>query len=117
MLRWRLFLGILLTAALAGLCWLDYHAQAAGIWLLPIAITVVILGTQEMLDFVGAAGLHPVAAAVYAGNLLVLAANWFPLIFPHGLADRAIPCRKSRGTDSPRAPACARPRVGATTKW
>jgi phosphatidate cytidylyltransferase len=91
MLRWRLILGILIAAALAGLCWLDYQSRVACIWLLPAALAVVALGTEEMLDIAGAAQLHPAPVPVYAGNLLLLAANWFPLMLPQALADRAIP--------------------------
>ncbi len=90
MLRWRLLLGILLTAALVGLCWLDYRAQVAGIWLLPVAVAVAILATQEMLDFVAAARLHPAPVPVYAGNVLLLMANWLALVFPHSPSDGAI---------------------------
>ncbi len=38
MLRWRLILGVLLIAGLAGLCWLDAHAARPGVYLGPLAI-------------------------------------------------------------------------------
>ena len=85
-----MLLGILLVAAMAGLFWLDYQTQMAGIWLLPLGVVLAILATEEILAFMGAAGLHPAPAAVYAGNLLVVTDNWFPLVFSHIRPDRAV---------------------------
>jgi phosphatidate cytidylyltransferase len=81
MLRWRLLLGTLLTAALVGLCWLDCHAQFPGAWLLPVAIGFALLATHEVLALAAAAGLRPVPWPVYAGNLLLVVSPWLPRTF------------------------------------
>ena len=78
MLRWRLLLGTLVVAALAGLCWLDMRAATAGVWLLPVAALFVILSSQEIIGLLRAGGLRPSAGTVYFGNLLLLAVNWAP---------------------------------------
>jgi hypothetical protein len=48
MLRWRLLLGTVFITALVGLCWLDYHASWPGIYLLPLALVVSLLGASEL---------------------------------------------------------------------
>jgi phosphatidate cytidylyltransferase len=80
MLRWRLTLGTLIIAALVGLFWLDYRATIPGIGLFPLLIVLVVLASQEVLDLARAGGLRPVAWVVYAGNLLIAAASWLPLV-------------------------------------
>jgi phosphatidate cytidylyltransferase len=80
MLRWRLFLGILLAAAVVGLCWLDEWLRRAtdvpGLVLFPILLVLVVLASGEILHLAAAAGLRPVPWAVYGGNLLVVAGSW-----------------------------------------
>jgi phosphatidate cytidylyltransferase len=80
MLRWRLPLGILIAAALLGLCWLDGRLEAAtrvaGIALFPVLIACVILASREMLRLAAASGMRPVPWAVYGGSLLVVTAAW-----------------------------------------
>jgi phosphatidate cytidylyltransferase len=76
MLRWRLLLGILIVAALVGLCWLDAHASMPGIWLLPLVIVVTVLATQEMLDLLAIAGMRPLRWIVYLTNLFLVAFPW-----------------------------------------
>jgi hypothetical protein len=49
MLIWRLILGPLLVAALAGPCWLDYRSSRPGIYLLPLAVVLSILAAGELL--------------------------------------------------------------------
>jgi phosphatidate cytidylyltransferase len=76
MLRWRLILGVLIVAALVGLCWLDAHAAIPGIWLMPLVIIVTVLATKEVLDLLAAAGLQPVRWVVHLINLLVVISPW-----------------------------------------
>ncbi|MGA2062358.1 MAG: phosphatidate cytidylyltransferase [Thermoguttaceae bacterium] len=80
MLRWRLLLGTLIIAALAGLCWLDHAARLPGTWLMPLAVVFVILATAEASQLMAAAGAEPRAGVVYCGNVLMLLFNWIPMI-------------------------------------
>ncbi len=84
MLRWRLLFGTLIIALLVGLSWLDGRATIPGVWLLPVLVAFCLLGSAEVLQLAGAAGIRPVAWVVYGGNLLILAANWAPQAW-HGL--------------------------------
>jgi len=78
-LRWRLILGPLLIALLAALCWADAHAVRPGIWLVPLAVALCLLATQEMLGFFRAAGRTPLAWTIYVGTLLPLLAACSPI--------------------------------------
>lgn len=81
MLRWRLLLGTLFIAATVGLCWLDHCAADPGLWLLPVAVVLTILASGEVLHLAASAGMKPIPWVVYAGNLLLLAANWVPSVY------------------------------------
>ena len=83
MLRWRLFLGTLLIAALIGLCWLDYHAAIQGVWLLPLAAIVSVLATHEVLELAASANLHPLRWTIYCGNLLPVIGTWMAMVANH----------------------------------
>lgn len=76
MLRWRLFLGTLIIAALVAICWLDYRATMPGVWLLPVAVVAVVLATKEVLDLSALAGLRPLRWTVYVGNVLLVCSSW-----------------------------------------
>jgi phosphatidate cytidylyltransferase len=84
MLRWRLALGILIVAILVGVAWLDHLAEVrypaipVGAWLLPVAVFFTVAATREVLHLVAAGGIHPVAWAVYGGNLLLVLSGWLP---------------------------------------
>jgi phosphatidate cytidylyltransferase len=82
MLRWRLLLGVTLSAAIALLCWLDFHASLLGIWLCPLAVVLSLAASQEVLWLLAARGLAPLPWAVYAGNLLIVASNIVPVLWP-----------------------------------
>ncbi len=74
MLRWRLLLGSLFIAALAGLSWLDAGPRP-GRWLVPLAALLAVAATQELLWMLGARAALHLAWPVYAGNVcMVLAA-------------------------------------------
>lgn len=81
MLRWRLLLGAVLIAALAGLMTLDYRAATPGSWLLLLAIAAGLAGAQEVVSLLAAGGYHPRASLVYGGTLLVVASNAVPLFW------------------------------------
>jgi phosphatidate cytidylyltransferase len=76
MLRWRLILGTLIVAVLIGLCWLDARAAVPGVWLMPVVVLAAILGTQETLDLLAAAGLRPVRSIVHGVNLFEIVFPW-----------------------------------------
>ncbi len=80
MLRWRLILGVLLVAGLAGLCWLDAHAQLPGLFLGPLAFLAAALAAGEMLRMFRAQGHDPAAWTVYAGSLLPVAVSCVAVI-------------------------------------
>jgi phosphatidate cytidylyltransferase len=77
MLRWRLIFGILIVAVLIGLCRLDATALVPGVWLMPLMILVTILSTQEMLDLLAKAGIHPMRSLVHAMNILAILSPWW----------------------------------------
>lgn len=84
MLRWRLSVGLLLIALLVGLVCLDHRASRPGVWLFPLAVILLILGTGELLRLLAGCGLRPAKLIVHAGNLLIIAAAWLPLAFCSG---------------------------------
>ena len=94
MLKWRLLLGALIVGSLLGLCILDARADVPGteaglpgVFLMPILLVVTVLATQEVLRLARAAGIRPVAWTIYAGNLLLVVAQWLPVaVFIHGRA-------------------------------
>lgn len=75
MLRWRLVLGVLLIAALVGLCWLDAGAAQPGTYLLPLGLLFAGLATQEFIGLARARGYQPASPVLYAGNVAIVAAN------------------------------------------
>lgn len=76
MLVWRILLGTVFIGGLAALCWADYHAREPGFWLLPLALALALLISNELLTMMSAAGLKPAVWPVYMGNLAMVAANW-----------------------------------------
>ncbi|MEX2141342.1 MAG: CDP-archaeol synthase [Pirellulales bacterium] len=85
MLRWRLLLGAVFIAALAGLCWLDARqalGAAPGLWLFPLAILLALAASGEMLWMLANRQIQPHAAALYVGSLAIVASNGVPLYWP-----------------------------------
>lgn len=82
MLRWRLLLGAAFIAALVGLLWLDARAATPGVYLLPLAIVLAILASEELLGLFRARGLGTSSAVVYLGNTAIVLANFAALWFP-----------------------------------
>ncbi|MBX9788120.1 MAG: phosphatidate cytidylyltransferase [Pirellulales bacterium] len=85
MLRWRLALGTTFVATLAALCWLDARAETPGTWLMPLALVLAVLGTQELLGMWSDRPQRPLGPAVYLGNIAIVLANlgtiWRPVMF------------------------------------
>jgi phosphatidate cytidylyltransferase len=79
MLHWRLLLGVLIIAALVGLCWLDDLIPVPGAVLMPLALVLAVMATGEVLRLLAAAGMRPSAGPVYAGNVLMVAAGWISI--------------------------------------
>ena len=82
MLRWRIILGVIIVAAVLGICWLDHLAAVPGAWLFPLAILAVVLAGQEVIDLASAGGMRPLTWTVHAGNLLLLLSTWLPTALP-----------------------------------
>ncbi len=87
MLRWRLILGPLIVALLAALCWADAQSARPGIWLVPLAVALCLLATQEMLGLFRAGGRTPLAWSVYLGTLLPLLAACAPIAWLNEFSD------------------------------
>jgi phosphatidate cytidylyltransferase len=95
MLKWRLLLGTLIIAVILGLCVLDarmdrpgMEAGLPGVALMPVVLLLTVLATQEVLRLAQAAGIRPVAWTVYAGNLLLVVAQWLPALYLYMAAHR-----------------------------
>jgi len=79
MLRWRLVLGFLVIVLLTALSWADAQVTRPGICLVPLALMLCFLATQEMLRFFRASEKTPLAWAVYLGTLLPVLAACAPI--------------------------------------
>jgi len=82
MLHWRIFLGVVLIAAMAGLCWLDHLAGLPGAWLMPLALMLAVLASGEILRLCRSAGLKPIGPVVYCGNFLLVLSAWASPAWP-----------------------------------
>ncbi len=78
MLRWRLILGTVIIATFVGLCVLDYRAALPGMYLLPVAVALSLLGAGELLAMFRKLGHQPLPWAVYGGTLVTLLAAGVP---------------------------------------
>lgn len=90
MLRWRLIIGAALIAALAGICWLDAHADRGGAYLALLALLAAGLAAGEMRR------LHrqqrvETGSGVYLGALLPVVFSCLPVFFPIPLQLRPGP--------------------------
>jgi phosphatidate cytidylyltransferase len=82
MLVARLLLGTLFIAALVGLCWLDYRAVRPGVYLLPLAAVLAVLGAGELLAMFRERGNEPRPLVVYGGVLLSVLAAGLTVLAP-----------------------------------
>ncbi len=80
MLRWRILLGTVLIAALAGLLWLDW-ATTPGAWLFVLVLVLALAAAHELVTMFAAAGYGPMRSVIYGGTLLVVASNAIPLFW------------------------------------
>jgi len=87
MLRWRLILGVLITAVFAALCWLDVRSARPGAYLLPLTVLLGILATHELLNLFRAGGHRPKVWSMAAAALLPMAASCVPLLWESYPAD------------------------------
>jgi len=79
MLRWRLLIGIPAVLLLVVLCVLDNYAPLPdyrGIILLPIALFVAVVCSQEVLGLAKSGGLNPVHWPVLVGSPLLVLVCW-----------------------------------------
>jgi phosphatidate cytidylyltransferase len=82
LLSWRILLGTVFIAALAGLVWLDF-VTTPGAWLLPLALVLALASAHEVVTLLDHAGYRPLSGIIYGGSLLVVASNaiglfWLP---------------------------------------
>lgn len=70
------------SAALVGLCWLDWHAEPPGIVLLPLALALALLGASELVEMFRKRGYEPVSWVVYGGTLTTVLAAAAPGFLP-----------------------------------
>ncbi len=84
MLRWRLLLGVVFGAVLAGWLWVDHnHAPSIpGLWLVPLLVVLVVLAAGETITLLGAANLRPSTAVVYACSLAIALSPWLAQVWP-----------------------------------
>jgi phosphatidate cytidylyltransferase len=83
LLRWRLILGTLFIAALVALCCLDYRATWPGIYLLPVALALGLLGAGELLAMFHKRGHAPLAWVVYGGTAITILLSAAPGYLPN----------------------------------
>ena len=75
-------MGVLLIAALVGLCWLDHLAALPGTWLMPVVVLLSLLASGEVLRLCRSAGLKPIGSVVYFGNVMLVLSPWFVVLGP-----------------------------------
>jgi phosphatidate cytidylyltransferase len=93
LLHWRLLLGALFIAALAGLCWLDARqalGAAPGLWLFPLAAVLSLAASGEMLWMLSNRDIRPHAPTLYLGNFAIVASNGVPLYWLEGAHGAAL---------------------------
>lgn len=79
MLRWRLILGPIIIGLLAALCWADMRFARPGLCLVPLAIALCLLASQEMLRLFRASGRTPDGWAIGLGTLLPVLSACAPI--------------------------------------
>jgi phosphatidate cytidylyltransferase len=82
MLRWRLVFGVLFIAALVLWCWLDAEVTRPGAFLLPLALMLSWLGTEELLAMLNKRGRYPLSWVAYAGVLLTVLLSGLRIFWP-----------------------------------
>jgi len=90
LLHWRLLLGTLFIASLVGLCWLDYRASWPGVYLLPLALVLSLLGAGELLAMFRKRGHDPMTWVVHAGTAFAVLFAAAPGVLPPTWSTGAI---------------------------
>src|SRR5215211_774724 len=90
MLRWRLVFGALFIAALVLWCWLDANVTRPGAFLLPLAVMLSWLGTEELLAMLNKRGRYPLPWVVYTGVMLTVLLSGLPVFWPYAAAVPSI---------------------------
>lgn len=90
MLRWRLTLGVIFAAGLAGLCWLDAHGGRPGAVLAGLAIAVAALAAGEMRRLYRQRGVELSSSAVYMGGVLPVVVSSVPIVLPGVLINPTV---------------------------
>ena len=86
MLRWRLLFGTLFIAALVLWCWLDAKVTSPGAFLLPLALMLSWLATEELLAMLNKRGRFPLPWVCYTGVFLTVLLAGLPIVWP-GIVD------------------------------
>ena len=76
MLRWRILLSVVFSAALVALCWLDARSATPGAWLCPLAIVLVLASTNELSHMLAPRLQMPISWVAYAGSVAIVVATW-----------------------------------------
>lgn len=92
MLRWRLISAAIILIVVFGLIAIDFFrlgvsngrietgVAPTGIWLLPLILTIALLGASEVTDLLNTQNLRPSRRVVLLGTLLiVIASSWTPI--------------------------------------
>ena len=98
MLRWRLLFGVLFIAALVLWCWLDANVTRPGAFLLPLALMLSWLSTEELLAMLNKRGRYPLPWVVYTGVLLTVLLSGLPIAWPE-VVDLTADRRAGLGDD------------------
>jgi phosphatidate cytidylyltransferase len=85
LLRWRLVFGALFIAALVLWCWLDAMVTRPGAFLLPLALMLSWLSTEELLGMLNKRGRYPLPWVVYVGVLLTVLLSGMPVFWPEAV--------------------------------
>ena len=80
-LRHRLVFGLSIIAILAALCWADANCARPGIFLVPLAITLCLLATHEMINILRASGSNPLLGSTYLGTLMPVLGACVPTLW------------------------------------
>lgn len=90
MLHWRIILGILISAAFLGICWLDFYALRPGMYLIPLAIIASLMSADEVLGFYSHGQHQPLRWVTYTGTLLTVSLSAAPVLWEQYPSDGPI---------------------------
>ncbi|MDO5309387.1 MAG: phosphatidate cytidylyltransferase [Planctomycetia bacterium] len=76
MLRWRLLIGLPLTAIVVGMCWLDAYLPVPGLILMPFFLVCVFFLCKETMYLLNAGGIYPRRSTIYLGVFGTILLCW-----------------------------------------